>query len=300
MLKIIHHRKIWFTFSSIIIIASIVCLSIFRLNLGIDFTGGTLSEIEFKDKRPALSEIQKVLESLELENISVQPTNEQAVLIRMKSIDEPKHQEMLNALNEEFKQKENLAIEEKRFESIGPTIGQELKKKAIIAILLVLICIILYIAWAFRKVSGEVPSWKFGICAVLALFHDILIVLGIFSLLGFLLKIEINSLFVIALLTVLGYSVNDSIVVFDRIRYNVLKSLSSSFEKTVEASVNQTMVRSINTSVTTLLVLFALYLFGGKTLEWFVLALIIGIIAGTYSSIFVASPLLVVWAKKKT
>lgn len=298
MLPIIKNRKIWFIFSSLILTVSIISIALFRFNLGIDFTGGTLLEVEFKNSEVDSNKIKEILEPLDLGDISVQTGEGQNFLIRTKHIDEIKHQEILNIFREQITMEEGLELEEKRFETIGPTIGEELKKKAVMAIALVLVAVILYIAWVFRKVSGKIPSWKFGISAIIALVHDIIIVLGIFSILGRYLDIEINSMFVIALLTVLGYSVNDSIVVFDRIRYNILKG-SYEFEETVEKSVNQTLVRSINTSVTTLLVLLVLYLFGGATIQWFVMALIIGVIAGTYSSIFVASPILVAWEKRR-
>lgn len=298
MIPIIKNRKIWFTFSGIILLISIIALALFRFNLGIDFTGGTLLEVEFKNIETDSNKVKEVVGHLELGDVSVQAGEGQNYLIRMQHIDEAKHQEILNVFKDQIATGDESQVEEKRFETIGPTIGEELKKKAVVAIVLVLIAIILYIAWAFRKVSGKVPSWKFGISAILALVHDIIITLGVFAILGKYLDVEINSMFVIALLTVLGYSVNDSIVVFDRIRYNILKG-SGGFEETVEKSVNQTLVRSINTSVTTLLVLLALYLFGGVTIQWFVMALIVGVVAGTYSSIFVASPILVAWERRK-
>lgn len=190
------------------------------------------------------------------------------------------------------------SLEELRFESVGPTIGQELKTKSINALIVVLIAIVLYIAWVFRKVSKPVSSWKYGLTAIIALFHDVLIVVGIFSFLGYKYGIEVNTPFIAALLTVLGYSVNDTIVVFDRIRENLPKS-QDTFEGTVNTSVNQTIRRSINTSLTTLLVLGSVLLFGGDTIKSFVLALSIGVLIGTYSSIFLASPVLVLWEKMK-
>ena len=190
-------------------------------------------------------------------------------------------------------------IEELRFDSVGPSIGQELKRKSLYAIITVLIAIVLYIAWAFRKVSKPVASWKYGMTAIIALFHDVMIVLGVFAVLGRFLDMEINTAFVAAILTVLGYSVNDTIVVFDRIRENLPRS-DEDFESTVNISVNQTLRRSINTSLTTLLVLLSIFFFGGTTIRDFVLALSIGVFIGTYSSIFLASPVLVVWEKLKS
>ena len=292
MLRIIQKRKIWFAFSGILIVASIISLAVFGLNLGIDFKGGSLSELEFQS-RPDKDEVNNTITELGLKDVSIQSSGENGYLVRLEAIDETQHQELLSKLQEKFTD-----LEEARFESIGPTIGNELKRKAVYALVLVLVAIILYVSYAFRKVSGQISSWKLGVCAIAALFHDIIIVLGIFALLGKLFGVQIDSLFVIALLTVLGYSVNDTIVVFDRVRYNILKSTGGSFTSTVEQGVNQTLVRSLNTSVTTLLVLSALYLFGGATISWFILALMIGVAAGTYSSIFVASPLLVEWNKR--
>jgi preprotein translocase subunit SecF len=187
-------------------------------------------------------------------------------------------------------------IEELRFDSVGPSIGEELKRKSIYAIFLVLIAIVLYIAWVFRKVSKPIASWKYGVTAIIALFHDVIITMGVFAVLGQHFNVEINTPFVAAILTVLGYSVNDTIVVFDRIRENLPRS-DEDFEGTVNASVNQTITRSINTSLTTLLVLVSILLFGGGSIRDFVLALSIGVFIGTYSSIFLASPVLVVWER---
>ncbi|MBU1178586.1 protein translocase subunit SecF [Patescibacteria group bacterium] len=293
MLSIIKKRKIWFGLSGVLIVASLVALVVFGLNLGIDFKGGSLTELEFADSRPEKAELEKAVTDFGLKDISVQTTEDKGYIVRTETIDEVKHQLLLQNLQEKYSR-----VEEIRYESIGPTIGNELKGKAIYALVMVIVAIVLYIAYAFRKVSVSISSWKFGLCAIVALFHDVIVVLGIFALLGKFAGVQIDSLFVVALLTVLGYSVNDTIVVFDRVRYNIIKSTSKSLEDTVEQGVNQTLVRSLNTSITTLLVLSALYLFGGATISWFILALIAGVVAGTYSSIFVASPLLVAWSKR--
>ncbi len=192
---------------------------------------------------------------------------------------------------------ENFNIKEKRFDSIGPVIGNELKSTAVIAIIIALIAIVLYIGWAFRRVSRPVSSFKYGIIATITLFHDIIITLGVFAVLGHLYNVEVGIPFVAALLAILGYSVNDTIVVFDRTRENLIRSGADDFEKVVNKSVNETLIRSLNTSFTTLLVLVTLYLFGGETIKYFIIALMVGITAGTYSSIFIASPLLVTWQK---
>ena len=186
---------------------------------------------------------------------------------------------------------------EKRFDAIGPTIGQELKRKSIYAIIFVLVLIVLYIAWAFRKVSKPIASWKYGVVAVTALFHDVLIPTGLFSVLGKFAGAEVDTLFVTALLTILGFSVHDTIVVFDRVRENLRNSLGRGvdFSAIVEQSIKETIVRSINTSLTVILSLLAVFLFGGESIRYFTLTLIIGVVIGTYSSIFIASPLLVTW-----
>lgn len=296
MFKIIKKRKIWFAISGLFVVSSIFSLIFFGLRLGIDFTGGTLIEIEFERNRPEISEVRKTLEVGDFGIDSVQLAGTNDVLIRAKTLTNEQRSELLEMLNKKFEQQ----IKEKRFESIGPVIGQELKRSALISIILVLICIVLYIAYVFRKVTKLISSWKLGICAILALFHDVIIIIGIFSILGRFLQVEVDTAFVTAILLVLGYSVNDTIVVFDRIRFNLLKSIDPSFEETVERSVNQTLIRSINTSVTSLLVLVTLYFFGGSTIQWFILALICGVVVGTYSSIFLASPMLVVWQKRRS
>jgi preprotein translocase subunit SecF len=297
MLKIIQKRNIFFTLSGIFVVSSIVALILWGLNFGIDFTGGSLSEIQFPEERPVVHEVSDILTGadLGLDSVVAQPYGDSEMIIRMKVLSESEHQTYLSVLRSSYGE----GVVENRFESVGPVIGEELKSKAWMAIAVALIVIIIYIAYAFRKVSRPVASWKYGISAIIALAHDMLIVTGIFAVLGYFLNIEVGILFVTALLTVLGYSVNDTIVVFDRVRENLIYRPKETFVETVNCSVNETLVRSINTSVTTLLVLGSLYLFGGATIREFVLVLIIGAIAGTYSSIFIASPLLIVWQKLK-
>lgn len=267
---------------------------IFGLKLGIDFTGGSLLEIEFVGERPSLEEMRERLIPLDLGQVMVQPTGEKAVFIRTKDIPEETHQKMLVALTGEKKQEE--VLRELRFESIGPTIGKELKQKSVYSIFVVLCLIILYIAWAFRKVSKPVSSWKYGAVAVIALFHDVGIPVGVFAVLGKFWGIEVDTLFITALLTVLGFSVHDTIVVFDRIRENLASAKRGElFEDVVERSIHQTFGRSLNTSLTVLLSLLAVFFFGGESVRYFSLTLMIGVVFGTYSSIFIASPLLVTW-----
>jgi len=294
MINIIGYRKFWLAITITLVILSAAAVGLWGLKFGIDFTGGSLVELAFKNNRPAISELASDLVTFGAENVSLQPVGDRGAIARFKTIDEPKHQEILKRLKEKFGD-----VEENRFESIGPTIGKELRTKAVYSIVIVLICIIIYIAWAFRKVSKPVASWKYGTIAVLALIHDIGVPIGVFAVLGRFMGVEINSAFVAAILTILGYSVNDTIVVFDRVRENLLHSGGDyeHFDKIVNESVNQTFARSINTTLTTLLALIAVFFWGGESVKYFALALIVGIGLGAYSSIFIASPLLVVWEK---
>ena len=297
MYNIIQKRKIWLTASSILTILSIVVIFAFGLNFGVDFKGGSLLEVKFLDKRPEIAIIKDSLKDVGVTGLIVQPVEEDGVILRFKEVSEDLHSSILLALNG-ISKGEEFFVEELSFDSVGPSIGQELKRKSIYAITWVLITIILFIAWVFRKVSKPVESWKYGIVAIIALFHDIVIILGVFALLGKFLGTEINAPFIAALLTVLGYSINDTIVVFDRLRENLPNS-KEDFEGTVNTSVNQTLTRSINTSLTTLLVLMSIIFFGGSSVKDFILALSIGVLIGTYSSIFLASPLLVIVEKMK-
>lgn len=306
MISIIKQRNIWFILSSAMVLISIAVFLMFGLNLGIDFTGGSILEIEFKDiTRPTNPEIIASLEGLDIGSVTAQPIGDNGLVLKFKEVNEENHQKILSAIKQKFQpnggdavSNQNIFIE-KRFDSIGPSIGQELKKKMFWAILIVVIAMIIYIAWAFRKVTKPIASWKYGLIAVVALIHDIIITVGIFVVLGKIYGIEINATFIAALLTILGYSVNDTIVVFDRTRENLIRHIGDDFEQIVQNSINQVIIRSINTSFTTLLCLFAVFIFGGQSIRSFVLALIVGITVGTYSSIFLASPLLVVWEKIK-
>lgn len=282
------YRKIYYIFSGILILGSVIALSVFGLKSGVEFAGGSIMELNFKDVRPSNKDIETKLGQFNLGEVIVQPTGERGVIIKMETVSEEKHQEILKQFE---------GAEERSFASIGPSIGQELKQKTRNALILALIAIAGYIAFAFRKVSQPVASWQYGFTALIALFHDILFPLGIFSLLGKFYNVEITIPIIAAFLTILGYSVHDTIVIFDRIRENLLRGVSRSFEETVNWSLNQTLGRSINTILTVLFVLFALFFLGGETLKYFSLALIIGIISGAYSSIFIASPLLVTWLR---
>lgn len=248
-------------------------------------------EIDFAKTRPSNEAIQNALKSFNLGEITVQPTGTAGAILQFKGVDEATHQKILTEINKLS------PASEKSFQYIGPSIGQELRNATELAIALALVAITLYIAFAFRKVSKPVSSWKYGITSLIALFHDVLIPIGIFSVLGHFYNVEITIPIVAALLTILGFSVHDTIVIFDRIRENILRRGMGQFEDTVNWSLTQTLGRSISTVLTVEFVLVALYFFGGETLKYFALALIIGITSGAYSSIFIASPLLVSWYK---
>lgn len=292
---IIKHRNIWFVLSGLLVAASIAALAMYPLRLGIDFTGGSLLEVEFGGERPAPAQVRQDMSDFGYGEALVQEVGDDGMLIRTKDVEEEEHQRILSSFAEKYGE-----VKERRFESIGPSIGSELRTKAVWSLGMVLVAIALYVAYAFRKVSRPVSSWKYGIVTLIAaLFHDVLIPLGVFAFLGKAYLVEINSAFIAAMLTVLGFSVHDTIVVFDRVRENLLKT-GGSFEEIVERSVNETLARSINTTLTTLIPLVAIFLWGGETLKYFSLALMIGLVAGTYSSIFLASPLLVVFQKRSS
>ncbi len=287
MIEFLKHKKIYYITSLILVIGTILSLAVWGLNLGIEFTGGSIMEIQYEE-RPSVAEVREKLAGLDLGEISIQPIGEQSFVLRMRSISKEVYQEISQRL---------VGATKNYFESIGPIIGEELRRSALISIILASLSIILYIAITFSG-SGEkrVKSWQCGIIAAgLAFFHDVFIVLGLFSILGHFWEVQITIPIIVALLTVLGYSVNDTVVIFDRVRENTSKNPRLTFPDIVEKSLNETLTRSINTSFTTLLVLFAMLFFGGETLRWFILAMIVGISLGAYSSIFLAGPLLVSW-----
>ena len=290
MLAIIPNGKIFLTVSAALVILSLAALTGWGLELGIDFTGGSLWEIEFKNLRPHNEEILTALADYKIEPAVFQPTGERGLIMKFRAVNENTHEAMKRDLNDLS------ALEERRFDSIGPTLGRELQKKSLKAVGYVLVLIVSYIAWAFRKVSQPVSSWKYGLIAVTALVHDVTIPTGVFAILGHFYGVEVDSFFVTAMLTVMGFSVHDTIVVFDRIRENLKRRPGDDFSLTINASVNETLARSINTSLTVLLVLAAIYFLGGVSVKYFALALILGVSFGTYSSIFVAGPLLSYWA----
>ncbi|HEY4498959.1 MAG TPA: protein translocase subunit SecF [Candidatus Paceibacterota bacterium] len=290
---VVQHRKFFYILSAVLVVLSIVAVAVHGLNFGIDFKGGSLLEITYTDVRPDMQTVKDAVTSVVEGEPSVRPIGENGYVIRMKSISETERQSLIAKLGEGGQK-----FTEERFDSIGPLLGKESARKSLISIVLVLVMIILFIAFAFRKVSEPVSSWKYGVIAVIALAHDVFIPTGVFALLGNLNPtIEIDTLFVTALLVILGFSVHDTIVVFDRVRENLRIHKNQPFEQTVGESISQTFTRSINTSLTVVLSLVVLYFVGGAATHNFTLALLIGIIAGTYSSIFLGSPLLVTMEK---
>lgn len=285
---------IMFFASAGLTLAAVAVFYTFGLNLGIDFKGGSILELEFTGERPAVLEMEKVLsDNFSVKDISISPVGDKGLILKMGEVSEEQHQGILKRISNNFSSE----YQEKRFDSIGPLIGNELKDKSISAIIIVLLAITVYIAMVFRKMSVVISPWIMGVAAMLALFHDIIIPVGVFSVLGRFYNVEISAVFVAAILTILGFSVSDTVVIFDRVRENVIRNRArGEFGKLVHDSIMQTLTRSLNTTFTVLLSLIAIYFFGGETLRYFSLALIIGIFLGAYSSIFVASPILVWWS----
>ena len=297
-MKIVKYRKIFYILSTILVVASTASIAIWGLNLGIDFKGGSLLEISYTGVRPDVSVVKDALKNLSLGDFSVRTTRDTGYIVRAREISQVEKTQVLNALAIGGQK-----ITEERFDSIGPVLGKEAASKSVTSIILVMLAIVLFITFAFRKVSEPVSSWKYGLVAVLALVHDVLIPTGVFAILGHFKGVEIDTLFVTAILVVLGFSVHDTIVVFDRVRENLRRAKESNarkdFETVVGESISQTFTRSINTSLTTLLALIVLYFVGGEATRLFSLALIIGVVVGTYSSIFIGSPLLVTLERLK-
>ena len=290
MLDLVGKRYLWFAISALVILPGLFSLLWHGLDAGIDFTGGT--SWEFQTTRPPQTEpIKNILAAHGFDDSVVQISNGDTVLIRMKELKEGSAEKdaILADISKEYG---DIKPNTEQLSTVGPSVGAAIRNRAVIAIILASIGVLLYIAYAFRNTNN--PA-LYGICAIVAMLHDVLVVLGIFSILGWIHGVEIDALFVTAILTVIGFSVHDTIVVFDRIRENLARHIAPTFEETVNYSVVQTMVRSLNTSVTVTLTLLALYLFGGESTRWFVLALLIGVVSGTYSSIFNASQLLVAW-----
>lgn len=294
-MNLIKYRNIFYIFSLIIIIPGLLALFTWNLKLGIDFSGGTLWEVKFEEKDTvSAQELRNFLEGKNSDISQISSTGQNSLLIRTKISEESKINEIKDQLTKSYGKTSDL-----RLETVGPTISKELTQKAMLAVGVAILGIVMYVTWAFRKVEKPASGLSFGICTIIALVHDVIVVVGVFAILGHFFAIEVDSLFITAILTVVGFSVHDTIVVFDRIRENLKKNSDQHFEIIVNNSILQTLTRSLNTSLTAVFVLVALLIFGGEPIRYFVLALIIGIISGTYSSIFNASPLLVTWQNLK-
>ncbi|MFA5773652.1 MAG: protein translocase subunit SecF [Candidatus Paceibacterota bacterium] len=284
---IIKHKKIFVTISAVLVSLSILSIIFFGLNFGIDFKGGSLLEVEYTTSRPEQKIIEDTIKPLSIGEILVQPMGEKGYSIKTRDINELERSSVMKALGSD--------VTEKSFTSIGPSVGAELVRKSIISFILVALGIIFWIAFSFRKVSKPVSSWKYGLIAIVSLIHDVTISAGVFAFLGHLIGAEVDTLFVVAVMTILGLSVSDTIVVFDRIRENIRVGHFKTFEETVGRSISQVYIRSIATASTVIIALLALVFFGPVSTRVFAIMLTAGMFFGTYSSIFLASPLLVIF-----
>ena len=284
---IVKYRKIFFALSLITTILSFLAMYFYGFNFGIDFTGGSIVGVEYLEQRPNVKVVRESLENIGVSNFILSPVGQKSISIKMKEIT----QEEKNAIIFKLSDGGNIPLKEEKFNSIGPAVGNELKQKSYIAIAVVLLCILLFIMFSFRRME---KPFNYGLATILALAHDVVVPTGAYIAFIKFYGGEIDLLFVSAILAILGYSVHDTIVVFDRVRENKLSFGNKlSFEDVVSKSVSETFGRSINTSVTIFLALLSLYFIGGETTKNFALVLLIGVVAGTYSSIFLASPLLV-------
>ncbi len=288
---VIKNRKIFVILSSLFVLGSLFLIFVQGLKFGIEFEGGSLTEVEYVGERPEILEVADSVEALGFGEVVVQPTQTNGVFIKTRDLSPEERVSLISVISDEGKTE----VIEKSFTSIGPSVGQELKSKSTIALILVSLAIILFIAFTFRGVSKPVSSWKYGIIAIITLIHDVIIATGAFAIMGKIAGAEVDTLFVVALLTILGLSVNDTIVVFDRVRENIKNKISKDFKVVVGTSLDQTYARSVNTSLSVVIVLLALFFFGPESTKIFSMTLAVGMFFGAYSSVFLASPLLVIF-----
>jgi preprotein translocase subunit SecF len=297
-MNITKYAKYFFILPVVLSIFAIVAVLVWGLKPGIDLSGGSLLQVSYPEGRPTAEQIHTAVDTLGFGEVRVQPTGDKGFILRQRDLTNDEKNTLESALGKLG------TVTEDQYNSVGPTIGSELVRKAWIAIALVVVCIIIFIAFAFRGVSKPVASWKYGVVAIITLLHDILLPLGLFAALGHFMGAEVDALFIVALLTILGISINDTIVVFDRIRENLRlneeRHKREAYDEVVSRSIMQTLARSINTSLTVVIVLVSLYFLGPASTQVFALTLIVGMVAGTYSSIFLASPLLVAWDQFST
>ncbi len=295
MVKMMEYKKIWFLISTLLLVPGIMSLLVWHLKLGIDFKGGSLAEYEGTGERS--EEVKKAYDAEGIKDIQIQTENKgetSRYFVKSQAIEEQKHRNIVRRLDEK-----KPPLKELSFENIDPQVGKDVTQKAFYSVILASIAIILYIALSFRGVPKPASSWQFGVFAVVALLHDVLFIIGFYSIMGHFFGYEVKSEFITAALTVMGFSVHDTIVVFDRLRENLKRFPSYTFTQVANISVTQTLSRSINTSLTVILTLLAVVLLGGESIRPFALTLLVGIAVGTYSSIFVATPLLDWWQSKK-
>ncbi|MEY4747452.1 MAG: hypothetical protein RLZZ416_501 [Candidatus Parcubacteria bacterium] len=292
-MMIVKNRNIFFAITGLLVLASLASVAVFGLHESLEFTGGTLAQVSYPDIRPAPTLLGQALDGAGIKGYSIREAGQHDYIVRMPNLSEMQRSSIPEILSGGDQYRGAIA----QFNEIGPTIGKELRTKSLLAISLVLLCILLFIAFAFRKVSQPVSSWVYGLIALVTLLHDVIVPVGFFALLGYLTGAQVDTLFVTAVLTVLGFSIHDTIVVFDRVRENLRvnhdRNRKEPFEETAGRALNQTFVRSVNTSFTVLLTLLILYFLGPASTRDFALTLLVGIIAGTYSSICLATPLLV-------
>lgn len=289
---LVNLRPLWYTITGVLIALSLAAIGTWGLKQGIEFTGGTLMAVRF-EQRPSVVEVSDTISRAvpDLGTIVVQPAGEQDMQFRLKTLTEDQHQAVLKGLQEKHGN-----VTELRFDAIGPTIGEELRSKSLRGLAIVLVAILIYVGYAFRRVGSAVKSWKYGLVTILASSFTVIVPIGLYAFLGWRYGTEIGTSFVAAILTIIGYSITDTIVVMDRIRENLHK-MNAPFPHIVETSIRQTFVRSITNSLATLLTLISIFVFGGDTLDEFTLPLIVGIVIGTFSSMLFASPLLVTLEK---
>lgn len=290
MIQITNKRKYFYLFSGTLLILSFAAIFSWGLKLGIDFKGGTLMQVRFESEVPSNEQLEEKFRELELESLSIQRAENNSVILRYADSDDDLNEAVFQK-TKEF----DSGAKQMKVNFIGASVSDQIKKNSLISVILGVFAIMAYIAWAFRKVSRPIPSWQYGLWAIAALFHDILVTIGVFSVLGKFWNVEVGVPFIAALLTILGYSINDTIVVYDRTRENLMRlgNKKEDFESVVNRSLNETMRRSLNTGITVIAVLVIIFFWGGESVKFFSLALLIGIAFGTYSSIFVASSLLV-------
>ena len=291
-MNLLRKRYFFFALSLIVILPGLFVLATGSLSLSIDFTGGSLLEITFAEKTPLSEEVIAVYKEANIKDIQVQTTDVNSIVIRSEFLDNEKRDAVLGSLEEEFGKVTVL-----RFDSVGPSIGEQVTSRAAMAVGVSSLIVLIFIAWSFRSIQN---GYRYGVSAILAMLHDIAVIFSVTALGGLFFGWEIDALFLTALLTVIGFSMQDSVVVFDRIRENSKALRRLEYETLVNHSIVQTLQRSINTQLMTVeFLLLALALFGGVTLRQFVIVLLVGLMSGTYSSIFIAAPVLVVWENQE-